>query len=236
MLVKDPAKPKQLLLSFPPRISMGRDDFLVGASNQAAFELIKASPNWSEPIQLILGPAGSGKTHLVEIWAEANEAFVARDRFLTSDVLLAMENGRAVALELGSAACIDERAVFHVLNMARQSGSTLLMTARGDWEEWVVTVPDVVSRMRAVSPTVLGSPDEGLLKQVMVKLFADRQTSVDMVVLEYALLRLERSFEAANLFVSACDEIALQSGRKITKQVAADAIYAVEELTPEGGC
>jgi len=233
VLANNPDKPTQLHLAFPPHTALGRDDFLIGESNRAAFSLVADWPDWPDPLQLIVGPMGSGKSHLVEIWAEASNAYIARDRFMVSDVLRAMDEGQPVALEFGEMRTIDERAVFHILNKARLARSNLLLTARGDWAQWNDRLPDLVSRVRAISPIVLGAPDEDLLKKVMVKLFADRQTHIDMAVLDYALLRLERSFEAANLFVIACDEIALQSARKISKHVAADALYAVESRLPQ---
>lgn len=229
MLAKSSEKPTQLLFAFPPKTALGREDFLVGASNTEAFSLVASWPNWADPIQLILGPSGSGKTHLVEIWAQASDAYVARDRFIVAEVLCAIEEGRPVALETGNGEALDQRAIFHVLNAARQARSDLLLTARGNWVEWCRRLPDLVSRMRAISPCILGAPDDDLLRKVIVKLFADRQTPIEMGVLDYALLRLERSFEAANLFVAHCDEIALRTGRKISKNVAADALYALDK-------
>ncbi len=233
MLAKNPDQPTQLLLSFPPRTALGREDFLLGSSNREAFALVDDWPQWSDPVNLIVGPKGSGKTHLVEIWAAASDALVARDRFLVSEVLRSMDEGRPVALELGDARHFDERAVFHVLNAARQAGSPLLLTARDDWQHWNLTLPDAISRVRAISPVILGPPDDDLLKQVVVKLFSDRQTGIGMAVLDFALVRLERSFEAAILFVDACDEIALRSARKVSKQVATDALLAVERRLRE---
>lgn len=229
MLAKPAEKPTQLLFSFPPQTALGREDFLLGASNKEAFSLVATWPQWADPVQLILGPPGSGKTHLVEIWAQASDAFIARDRFIVADVLRTIEEGRPVALEFGDGEALDENAIFHVLNAARQARSDLLLTARGNWADWCQRLPDLVSRIRAISPCILGTPDDDLLRKVIVKLFADRQTPIDMGVLDYALLRLERSFETANLFVAHCDEIALRSGRKISKNVAADALYALSK-------
>jgi len=217
----------QLLLAFPSRSAMGREDFLESACNRDAVTLVDSWPDWSEPVQLIVGPAGSGKTHLVEIWAASSGAYVARDRFLASDVLRAMDEGRPVAIEFGDARGLDERAIFHTLNAARQTDSPLLMTTRRDLAQWDIVLPDLLSRLRAISPVVLGPPDEALLKKVIVKLFSDRQTPIEITVLDYALVRLERSFEAANLFVQCCDDFALRSARKVTKQVAAEALQAV---------
>lgn len=228
MLLDRTPEPRQLLLEFPVRAACGRDDFLVGASNRDAAALIDRWPDWPAVPQLIVGPPGSGKTHLVEIWASAAGAVVARDRFLAGEVLGAIEDGKPVAIELGAGGEIDQVATFHLLNAARQHRTPMLATARRNPADWSEGLPDLISRLRAMTPTFLGAPDDTLLRQVMVKLFADRQTVVQMSVLDFALLRLERSFEAANMFVSWCDDIALRSGRRVSKAVAAEALAAVE--------
>lgn len=226
-------RPIQLLLSFPLHPACGRDDFLVGPCNRSAFELVERWPDWPGPHQLLVGPPGSGKSHLVAIWAAMSDAHVERDRFMASEILDAFEQDRPVAIELGDAAGIDEQALFHVLNAARQRQSGLLLTAQRSPREWPIALADLGSRLRAITPTTLGPPDETLLKQVMVKLFADRQAQVDMAVLDYALVRLERSFEAADMFVGSCDEIGLRAARRITKAVAAEALAVVENRLAE---
>ena len=42
-----------------------------------------------------------------------------------------------------------------------------------------VRLPDLASRLRAARPIELGAPDDALLRLVLVKLFADRQLTVD---------------------------------------------------------
>lgn len=227
--VRPSPQPEQLLFAFPVASASGRDDFLVGAGNAGALALIDAWPDWPAPVNLIVGAPGSGKSHLVDIWAARADALVGRDRFLVGDVLDAIGAGRPVALELGDAVGLDETGLFHILNAARQSEAGLLLTARHDVSGWTLTLADLISRMRAIPPVPLGAPDEMMMQQVMVKLFADRQTTVDAAVLNYAVMRLERSFRAANLFVHHCDEIALRLGRKITKQVAAEALRTLEK-------
>ena len=60
----------------------------------------------------------------------------------------------------------------------------------------------------------------------MVKLFADRQLFVDKNVVDFLLLRMERSLASVSRIVSALDQAALSAGRRITRPLAADVLEA----------
>ena len=47
-----------------------RDNFLEGPANAAALALVDSWPEWPNRIMLLVGPEGSGKSHLAAIWAE----------------------------------------------------------------------------------------------------------------------------------------------------------------------
>ena len=51
------------------------------------------------------------------------------------------------------------------------------------------TLPDLVSRLRAMRLVTLGAPDDELLRRVLTKLFADRQLDVDPGVIGYIATR-----------------------------------------------
>ena len=55
---------EQLILDLPHRPALGAEDFLVSDCNLAAVRLIDAWPAWRDNVQLLIGPAASGKTHL----------------------------------------------------------------------------------------------------------------------------------------------------------------------------
>ena len=65
-----PPAARQLPLSLPHRAAMTRADFLVGAANQRAIELVDRWPEWPAPVVLLAGPVGSGKSHVVEMWRD----------------------------------------------------------------------------------------------------------------------------------------------------------------------
>src|SRR6185312_11821170 len=107
-----------------------REDFLAGPSNAAALALIERWPDWPSGAVALVGPEGSGKTHLASIWAEVSGARVLSARLLgETEVPAALATG-ALVLEDLSKDTLDERALFHLINLAREEGAFLLVTVR----------------------------------------------------------------------------------------------------------
>ncbi|WP_237154645.1 HdaA/DnaA family protein [Oryzibacter oryziterrae] len=222
-------KPKQLPLTMPHEPQYGRADFLVGEANRDATAFIDAWPDWPASVVLLIGPQGSGKTHLVNIWAAKSGAQIIDAHDLAGSDPMALVSRGAVAVEDADDPALDEQGLFHLLNAARGRGASVLITAHAIPKDWGLSLPDLISRLRAAQPAFLGPPDDELLMQVMVKLLADRQLEVDPGVLDYLLLRMERSFAAACTLVDALDRESLARGRKITRAIAAEVLNPFED-------
>jgi chromosomal replication initiation ATPase DnaA len=216
------AQPRQLALALAHPESLARDDFLSGPSNADALHLIEAWPDWPDRMLLLLGPAGSGKSHLAAIWAQASGArLVAAHALQEGRVPAALATGAVVVEDIGSGFC-DERALFHLLNLARETGSFALFTARSAPSGRDVGIIDLVSRLRALPIVSVAAPDDYLLRAVLVKLFADRQIGVDEALIGYLMTRMERLFAAARHLVAELDAEALRRKRPLTRTLAAE--------------
>jgi len=215
------AYPRQLALALDHAESYAREDFLSGASNEAALALIESWPDWPARAVALVGPEGSGKTHLATIWAATAGARVISGRHLgETDLPGALATGALVVED--AAAVTDERALFHLINLAREEGAFLLFTARSAPTLWPASLPDLVSRLRALPVVALDQPDDGLLRGVLLKVAADRQLSLDDSVVRYLLTRIERSPAAARAAVIALDKEALRQGRAPSRALAAE--------------
>lgn len=214
-------RPRQLALALDHAESYAREDFLAGPSNDSALKLIDAWPDWPARVIAMIGPEGSGKTHLATIWAAAAGARVLSARTLgTIDPRAALATGALVVEDAG--AVDNDAALFHLINMAREEGAFLLFTARTAPTLWPVTVADVVSRLRAMPVVTMAAPDDALLRGVIVKLAADRQLALDESVVRYLSNHIERSFAAARAAVIALDREALRQSRPPTRALAAE--------------
>ncbi|WP_319498177.1 hypothetical protein [uncultured Cohaesibacter sp.] len=221
----------QMPLRLPHEAAMGREDFLRGPSNQAAFDMIDLWPNWPASWVLLAGPVGAGKSHLAKIWQERSGAHVVTIDELNRSDPTSLVSAGAVIIEDADCPDRDDTALFHLLNAAREARAFVLITARNWPESWGVTLPDLMSRLRLTTPVEIFEPDDELLRSVLVKLFADRQLMPDPNVIEYILMRMERSIGAALKIVDAVDQQALAQHRTITRPFVAMIIKALSEET-----
>jgi chromosomal replication initiation ATPase DnaA len=213
-------QPRQLALALPHAESLTRDNFLEGPANAAGLALVDSWPDWPNRVMLLIGPEASGKSHLASIWAEQSGARSTSAHALTAaDVPGALATGALVIEDLKSA-IVDERALFHLLNLAREDSAFVLMTARAPPTE--VELRDLHSRLRAVPAVQLLPPDDHLFRALIVKFCADRQLAIDETVVSYLTTRLERSYAAVRQTVELLDAEALRLGRPVTRALAAE--------------
>lgn len=214
-------EPAQLPLELPIDPRFGRDDFLASRSNAAALALVERWPDWPDRIVSLVGPAGSGKSHLLAIFAARAAALRADPAALPGlDELTAPPPGAVVIDDVDAVA--DETALFHLLNVAVERRTFVLMSARRPPSAADIRLPDLLSRLRRAPVVEIGAPDDDLMRAVLEKLFRDRQLLVEAPALAYAALRLERSLGAAGAFVAALDREALARRRPVTRALAAE--------------
>jgi chromosomal replication initiation ATPase DnaA len=220
-------EPRQLTLDLPHRPALGADDFLLSASNQAAIGLVDSWPNWPHWGAVLVGPRGSGKSHLVNVWRSRSGAPRIEARYPDERATTALQSQKALAIEDIDRGVSDETALFHLLNLARQLRATILLTSTRPPGDIEITLPDLRSRLRALPIVHIEPPDEALLAALLVKLFADRQLMVEPHVIAHLVRHLDRSTEAALHVVEIADRLSLESKRKVTRAVAQAALLQI---------
>lgn len=221
--------PKQLAFDLPLDPRFGAEDFLVSPSNEQAYGLIESWPDWLDTILLLVGPRGSGKSHLASIWATNAHAWTIDATQITQDKVPHLVSNGALAIEDMDRGERDEAALFHLLNLAREKRAFLLITSETPPDRWSLRTPDLLSRLRLAPSVALEAPDDALLKAVLVKLFVDRQLVVDTSVVDYIALRIERSLAKASELVALLDREALSRGRRVSRAIAAEILGAAQE-------
>ena len=224
-----PKNSEQFVLDLPHREALGRDDFLVGTSNSAAVALIDQWPNWPSNAAILLGEEGSGKTHLVEVWRRKNNAaMVSADELEALEVPALLQSG-ALAIENIHNRKLSERALFHALNFAKQESKFLLLTSCLSPSLLPLAIPDLLSRLKSLPLIQILPPDDYLLRGVLVKLFMDRQISVEEGLINYILMRMPRSLGTARKLVADIDMLAMVEKAEITKPLVSRVLAKIEE-------
>ncbi len=202
------AHPRQLALALCHAENFAREDFLSGPSNTVALALVDAWPDWSHRTVMLTGPEGSGKSHLAAMWAQAAGArLIAARAVEEASVPAALATG-ALVVEDVAAGSFEEKALFHLLNLAREQEAFVMLTARTPPATFAIA--DLTSRA------------------VLLKLFSDRQLAVDEALLGYVGTRIERSFAAARAVVALLDAEAMRRKRPLTRALAAEILRTSE--------
>ncbi len=213
---------QQLSLNLPVRPALGRDDFFVSEANAMAVALVENWPNWNSGKLVITGPAGSGKTHLVHVWANLSNGQVVEACDLpTADIPtlaahpVAVENVHRIAADPKA-----QDALFHLHNLVLAEGNTLLLTGDQAPKHWGLTLPDLSSRMQGTMNATLSDPDDMLLSVLLAKLFNDRQLVPTPDTIPYLVKQIDRSYVAARDLVEDLDRASLSEKKPITRAFA----------------
>lgn len=217
-------EPQQLPIPMALPADHAMESFVLAPCNAQAAAMVTGG-DWPSGKLVLTGREGSGKTHLLHIWAESASAQVLPARNLAQADLTALAESGAIALDDASELAGKEaleKAAFHLHNMLAERKGRLLLAARNPVRDWGVKLPDLLSRLQATHHVALAAPDDALLAGVLMKLFADRQVRISETLIPFLLPRMERSLAAAQALVARLDAESLARKKPISRQLAAD--------------
>ena len=225
--------PRQFVLDLAHRPALGAEDFFVGPSNQTALAMIDRWPDWPHWALVVTGPPRAGKTHLANVWRLKSSAQRRRASDVSEADVATLKADGSLLIENLEAGVADEKALFYLLNVAREEQLSILFTSRTAPGDLDIHLPDLRSRLRALPVAAIAPPDDTLLKAVLVKHFADRQLMVEPHVVEHLARRMERSMEAAQHLVTELDRRALATRRRVTRALAAEVLAEIGRQTQD---
>jgi chromosomal replication initiation ATPase DnaA len=220
--------PLQLPLPFEHQPSYEPGDFIAACSNRDALTWLDAS--WPDHRLALFGPPGCGKSHMLRIWQQRTDAVLLTGAALTN----LDELPRQGALALDDADAIaDETLLFHLLNTARDRGLRLLLASRTPPARWPVRLPDLSSRLRAITAVEIAPPDDELLAALLKRLVADRQLAMSQPAQDWVLHHLPRSPASLREAVALLDRESLASSLAITRSLAIKVLNQGDFAIPE---
>lgn len=215
----------QLVLDIVPPPSWAVEDYVPGLANSNARQLCEAL-NWPTSVGMLIGEAGSGKTHLTHLCAAR---FNSPLRLAPMEELSLQSSCDLLILDgLEGWVDGDEDQLFHTLEAARAKQVPVLVTSHVAPETLGLKRPDTVSRLRAGLRAQIDLPDDALFTAIAIKLFTDRQLLVAPSIADYLLARMERSYANLTRLIALIDERSLAAGRSITKLLAGEVLQAYE--------
>lgn len=223
---------EQLKFDLTTRPALRREDFYVSPSNHVAVALIDGWRDWPGGKLMLKGPSGSGKTHLAHVWAEQSGARIISATDLP-DVSVGELAQASLCIEDAEAAAGDadaEAHMFHLHNLVLSEGHALMVTTAQEPSLWGLQLPDLKSRMEGTQVVALSPPDDELLGAVLSKLFTDRQLSPNPDVVPYLVRHAPRSFAAAQAIVARLDDLALGTGKPMSREMARRTLAALSDL------
>jgi chromosomal replication initiation ATPase DnaA len=225
--------PEQLPLPFVETRTYVAADFIESPSNAAAQAWL-ARDEWPDGRLAIWGPGGCGKTHLLHLWTERFGGTLLSGPALHDLTVLpqvgyvAIDNADRVT---------GEELLLHLLNMARDRSLRVLLAARSAPARWPISLPDLSSRLRAISAVEIAVPDDELLHLLLVRALSQRQLDVPVSVRAWLLHYLPRTASGVLEAVGRLDAESLLQRKPITRAFAARVLGSqtddeVSMLTP----
>ena len=195
--------------------------------------------DWPNHGLVLMGEQASGKTHLAQVWLELAQqqpqgqllraADLAPERLAATLDQLAAVCPLVVVDDADQLASLSaQEGALHLYHAVQRRGGYLLLTARSAPAQvvdkgaarWGLGLADWASRVRAMAVVAVGQPSDQDLRQVLSKLFNDRQLLPDPALQDYLLARTERSFASLGQLVAALDAYSLLHQRPITLPLA----------------
>jgi len=225
---------EQLALGLPARADYSAAQFVNGEANAAARSALARWRDWPNGVLALVGPPGSGKSHMAAMWREESGARLVNPTQIEA-TLGTLETLGPVLIEDVDRG-LDEDGLFHLLNRAaKESVLGILLTARSAPVKWATTIPDLQSRLRAMSVEELHEPDDDLLRRVLEKLFRDQQSPIADGMIAYLLPRMERSVDGARRLVAELDKVALARRTPVNRGVARRVLENWDETVESEG-
>ena len=219
-----PAPQLPLALRYPPDQRLST---FTGAP-AGALELVRAlAEGEGDDWVFVVGPAGTGKTHVLLAACAAAESVGRSAAYLPlksaagrlRDALDAFDGMALVALDGVDAIAgnrDDEVALFDFHNRARQSGTRVLYAAQAAPDALSLVLPDLRSRLSQCARVVLSPLDDEARRDVLRARAQRRGLVLEDAAIDWLMKRKGRDLTSLTALLDVLDRASLAAQRKVT--------------------
>lgn len=204
---------------------------VVTTANADAARFMTQWRSWPGGALALIGPKGSGKTHLALAWALEHGA-----RQLSAEAspeqgaqLFAAAEGKLLLEDADHIA--DDGLLWRLLDLAKTGAGAVLLTACAHPRHWPAASPDLRSRLNALPVATLAEPDEALLEVVLRRLCREQFILLSDDALRFLVRRMPRTFAAARAIVDALDADLIRGARPVSIAAAKRALERATALS-----
>lgn len=215
----------QLPLAFKAGHDQRFIDFIGQDAVRTAIEQLSEGQGQHDII--VVGAAGSGKTHLLRAAAGHALATGRSAAYLPMARLVSMLPGVMADFEGHALVCLDdiqalagnreaEIALFHFFNRAKAGNCRLLFAAEAMPAALAFSLPDLASRLEQGLRLTVDVLDERGKRQVITRRASNRGLQIDEVVLDYLFTRVSRDLHTLSAVLDRLDQASLAAQRRLT--------------------
>ena len=208
----------QLILNFDYDQNFKDQDFYVSKSNEFAFKLLNSWPKWEKNFVNLIGEKFSGKTHLINIFLKKFKGIKFNADLLADNDLNIIKVHENIILE-NLDENINERLIYSLFNIIDLDNKFIIVTSRKSIVDIDLKLKDLKSRTKNFLLQKIGKPDDELMFALILKIFSDRQISIDKKLIDFIIKRIDRSYSKIFDFIYKVDELSLKKKKAIDLKI-----------------
>ena len=226
---------EQLVLGLSLKEALEKEDFFISSSNLGAVTLLGNTDRWGSGVLLLVGPKGSGKTHLSLVWCKENKARYLKLETVLPEIEKGLSHDLCCVEDLDLIEKLEkqkskiEEGIFHLINSVESRGGKLLISSSKMPNALSLGLKDLESRLQSFSKTSIKEPDDSLVMALLLKYFNDRQIHIKHSNLAYIATRINRTYQSIYEFVNRVDHKSLVLNTKVTRPLIDAALNEMEK-------
>lgn len=204
---------QQTILKFENNPSFKDSDYFVSECNRQAYDNLFKWPKWDSKLINLVGPKGSGKSHLLEI-------FSIKNNFLKVNSLAEIKKKLETIIKYDKLIMddinqIDEKVFFSILDNYISNNKFLIISTIDSLLTYKFKLADLKSRITLFHKYEIYQPNDKMIYFLIQKFLSDRQIKIKKDLITHIIKKIDRSYNRIMKFIDQIDRQSLSNNKKI---------------------